>query len=239
MTSHDQEPGQATLFEWLDLLAVALARRAQRELTNQVAGVAMLVAATSKGTTGRGAYVDAGRLAIEIGKSERQVWRHFRTAVDLDWFEQTHVPKRPKAGEKGQRARYRLTLPALDLSLHMGANRVTSDGAETSHGEDQEAEPSDTFDTDRLTLSGEPSDTTQREDGTVTPSVGTPSVGTPSNSTRRPQVQDTRASDGDDAEGIRIGRRDPNAHAYVRPDNGTRCVICLRAESHKWHQVAA
>lgn len=160
------------LFEFLLLLAVALGRR---KITGPQASVAIFVALTSRGTTGERAQIKAARIATELGLSERQVWRHFRALLELGWFKQTEQPKRSKPGERARFARYRLTPPALDLSLDTGNLRVTPPAVEASHGSVEAGQPSDTFDPNRLTLSDLPSDIPERESGTVTPSHGSPS----------------------------------------------------------------
>jgi hypothetical protein len=164
------------LFGFLAVLAVALARR---KLTAQQGGIALLIAITSRGTTGEHAVIDAEQLALEVGLSERQVWRHFAVLVERGWFVQTKLPKRPAKGERGQRARYRLTQPALNLGLGSLPDRVTSASAERAHGHSASAEPSDSSDRNRLTFPAPSCDITQRRSVTVTASLGTPSNDSP------------------------------------------------------------
>lgn len=76
-------------FAWLQHLGVAIARK---KLTNSAAGTAIFVALSSTGTSGEDATVDARRIAAEIGLSERQVWRHWKTLVAAGWFAQTALP---------------------------------------------------------------------------------------------------------------------------------------------------
>jgi hypothetical protein len=164
------------LFQFLALLGVALVRK---KITGQQAGIALLVALTSHGTTGERAIIDAEMLATESGLSIRQVWRHFTKLTELGWFVQTELPRRSAPGQQARRARYRLTLPSLDLSLGTSLDRVTLAGGYASHETGDLTEPSDTFAVQRVTLSDQPCDTAEREDGTVSPSHGSTSHGSP------------------------------------------------------------
>lgn len=156
-----------TYFEWTQLLAIALGRRA---LSPGKAAVATFVAMNCRGITGVNAYVDAARIALELDMSERQVWRHVTDLVDGGWFEQTQKPTRGSKGHGGRRARYRLTRAHLFTSHDSGLFRVTEPAATTSHentGDDnpepshdsvESLESSDTLAPNRLTLQAESSD---------------------------------------------------------------------------------
>lgn len=112
------------LFEWLPLLALATGRKM---IKAPQASVAMFIALSADGTSGEGATVDAGRLAVELGVSERQVWRHVRDLVDGGWIALSSPAIRGQKGKpgSGRRARYRLTSPRLDLSGQTGPHGLT------------------------------------------------------------------------------------------------------------------
>lgn len=193
MGADDRPP----LFEWQETLALAAARKL---LKPPEFGIALFVALTASGTSGEGACIDAARIALEVDLSERQVWRHWHKLRDLGWFEQTSKPIRTGSGH-GKRARYRLTLPPLDLSLGGLPDRVTEEPAVMSQGG---GSPSDTFDTDRLTLSDSPSDIAEREHGTVLPSDGLPSDGYPSVVTAVCTEEDAREHDHDESKSDQV-----------------------------------
>jgi hypothetical protein len=89
---------RAPLFEFLEAVHIALARRL---LAPAQASVAGLIAVWSPGTNAEDATVDAARLAIELDVSERTIWRHVRALVDGGWMVQTEAPKRQTApGER-------------------------------------------------------------------------------------------------------------------------------------------
>lgn len=171
---HPSEP--VTYFEWTQLLAIALGRRA---LNPGKAAVGSFVAMSCKGITGVNAYVDAHRIASELDMSERQVWRHVSDLVEAGWFEQTQKPTRGTKGKAGRRARYRLTRAHVFTSHESTLFRVTDahvatshespedDTPEPSHESPEDAESSDTPDPNRLTLQAESSDIAERGNGTV------------------------------------------------------------------------
>lgn len=189
----NEDQAAVDLFEFLRLVAIAAARG---RLTRMQAAVATLTALDSNGTTGTGVVVNAGRTAVELGISERQVWRHFSALDQVGWFIQTTRPTKGERGSRGRRARYRCGRPTIDLGLISAPSildRVTDSSAETSddkpsirvtdpRGElsDDESltpEPSDSFDPHRLTVSAEPSDIAEREIGTLPTSGGSTSDG--------------------------------------------------------------
>jgi hypothetical protein len=164
------------LFEWLPVLALALGRK---EISGPQASVALFVALSTKGTTGERGTINIDRLELELGLSGRQVWRHFTALCKRRWFEQTALPTRGASGEKGRKARYRLTQPRLQVSHDVATSRVTDLSATTSHDHGEAGESYDTFGSNRLTLSTESCDIAEREDGTVTPADGSPTDGNP------------------------------------------------------------
>lgn len=105
---------QIGLFEFLRYLALVMGRKRLHPVR---ASVAQFVALGCKGTTGTGATVDAQQIGLELGVTERQVWRHVEWLVDNGWLEQTEKPTRGLKGKPGRRARYRLTRPTIDLGL--------------------------------------------------------------------------------------------------------------------------
>lgn len=119
------------LFRFLEHLAIAQGRKI---IPAQRASVAMFIALDGKATTGADCRVDAGRIAAEIGLSERQVWRHVAALVEQKWLTQTVKANRRSRGKSGVRAAYRLTEPRLDLSDGSGANRVTRAAEQMSDG---------------------------------------------------------------------------------------------------------
>lgn len=116
------------LFEWLEVLAVASARKV---LKGPTVGVALFIALSSRGTSGEDATIDDLRLSAELGVSRRQVWRHVADLIDGGWLEQSAPPVRGRTGHpgSGRKARYRLTLPRLDLALHTGLDGVPETSA--------------------------------------------------------------------------------------------------------------
>lgn len=199
------------LFEFLAVLAVALLRR---KVTGPQAGIAILVALTSRGTSGERATVDEERLALESGLSTRQVWRHFSALRDAGWFDQTVRPTRGNSDGNGRRARYRLTPARLDLSHDL---HLTSPSGGTSHDRAAGPESTDGLLGDRLTVSAESSDTPEREDVAVTPSGGSPAVG----STSTPNFNDVSS--------VRATPADGHAFAAGWPV-AEECSQCLRRE---------
>jgi hypothetical protein len=100
------------LFEWLDLLSVAMARGV---LPAKRAAVAMQIALDSRGTTGDDARIDDAGIVLNLGVSRPTVWRHVAALVESGWMERTSAAIGAARGKPGRRAVYRLTIPTLDL----------------------------------------------------------------------------------------------------------------------------
>lgn len=188
----EPSPEPLELFPWMELLALATGRKL---VTQQANAIAMFVALSSKGTTGRDATIKAPRLSIELGISERQVWRYFKKLCDDGWLVRTSAPTRGEGGGKGRIARYRLTYPRVFVSHDMGSNRLTDRGVGVSHDQAGTTESSDTLGVNRLTLSAESSDIAERENGTVTPTYGSPTYGSPSGHPSALTTDRARAND--------------------------------------------
>lgn len=153
---------QVNLFEFLRTVAVA-AYRGRKQ-----AALAQLVALESDGTSGTGVVVRASKdkpgprdLTVELGISVSQVWRQFRELRDGGWFEQTSRPARGARPGEGRAARYRCTVPPLDLGLlplaegNGGAEDMTRVAA-PSAGARHDPEPTEPVDkSDHVAPSGE------------------------------------------------------------------------------------
>ena len=125
MEISDDDPAETVeLFDWLPVAALAIGRGL---LTRQESSVALFIALSTHGTSGRDGTIDAARLATELGRSERQVWRIVGALVDKGWITRTAPPVRGQRGKRGsgRRARYGLTLPRLDLSFDTGPVGLT------------------------------------------------------------------------------------------------------------------
>lgn len=161
MTDEREPP---PLIQFVSLVAVALARK---KITAMQGAVALQVALSSTGSTGRDALVNAQQIGTEVGLSERQVWRHFHALLTAGWFEQTAAPKRPTADGEGRRARYRLTLPVFDVTGAGIPERQTPATEAMSHAEDGSEPASDTLTPQRLTLPPSAPDVATPENGSV------------------------------------------------------------------------
>jgi hypothetical protein len=148
-------------------------------MTAQRGAVAVLVALEGKGTTGDNCVVNADRIAVELGLSERQVWRLVAQLVDDGWLQQT--VKAAPGGRRGpgRRARYRLTSPAVLMSdervttsdAPMSDERVTEHAANSQtingHGTPESVRRLSSNDPERLTFSGVTSDIAESKNGTL------------------------------------------------------------------------
>jgi hypothetical protein len=172
--SHEADPLE--LFDWLPVLALALGRK---EISPQQASVALFVALSTKGTTGERGTVDLDRLELELGIGRRQLWRHFRAVCDRGWLQQTVWPTRGSGGERGRRARYRLTHPRLEVSHDSVHDRVPDTSAPKTHDDVSVSESCVTLPPNRVSLSSDSCDVAEREDGTVTPADGSTADGSP------------------------------------------------------------
>lgn len=200
--THAQGRERPALFVWLELLAVAVARR---EVSGVTAGVGILIASQSRGTTGENATIDAAAIGDRTGLSTATVWRHVKRLTSDSWLIQTRTPTRGSNGERGRRARYRLGTEAEiypDLSAIALADRVADPRSEV-RADSRVADPGGTmrddqrfvshFDPNRVAESAESSLTTDREDAPLTPSDGSPTAGSPSH--ERPATHVQRARD--------------------------------------------
>jgi hypothetical protein len=115
------------LFEWWELMTIALARGV---VPAKRAAVAMRIAQDSRGTTGEDARVDDQRIALELGMHYVTVWRHVKALSEAGWLVRVSVAVGAAKGKPGRRAVYRLAIPTLDL---MGKGLPTGgDNSESS-----------------------------------------------------------------------------------------------------------
>lgn len=100
------------LFVWLEALACASARG---QVKQRVVELGVLAAIESRGTSGEDVTVPAST-AVKLGQSERQMRRHLADLVAAGWLVRTSAGTRGRAGQAGRLARYRLTVPSVDVS---------------------------------------------------------------------------------------------------------------------------
>lgn len=116
----DQERPQVSLWEYLHLLAAGLARK---QIPANTQAVALQVALSGKGATGKRCVVDDQKLCADLGLGRSTVWRHVEWLTSHGWLVQVEKPTRAKNGRAGRKARYDITLPTIDLGIELPGNQ--------------------------------------------------------------------------------------------------------------------
>ena len=184
------------LFVWLEHFAVAVGHgKVKTAAPDRAVAVALFLAVWSEGTTGQRAVIRDARLATELGVSSRTIWRDVADLVELGWLQKTQGSTRGRNGQKGRKARYRLAVPRLDLSLGSLPDQLTSADADPLVWAAAQAESFDTLVVNHLTSGAKSSDSDGRRDGVVVPTDGYPSYGLPDGTSLADLLQTAREAD--------------------------------------------
>lgn len=136
----------ANLFEFLRAVVPAKGLKDRQKL------LALAIAETGTGGSGRECTIDAELLGTWFGVAPRTIWRWVGDLREQGWLNETQKPARGVNGRRGRRARYRLQMPgSFDISPGSPVTRSAPD---------------------RLTSGGGTSDTGPLAHGDVLPSVG-------------------------------------------------------------------